>query len=104
MARKSAFTEEEDKLILSRITANPHNLQRVFRQIADETGKEAKAVSNRWYYLSKKATGLKSNTIFMTCGYSDMVNLNRKVVRNNTLQPVKSRRSKWRRILDIIFG
>lgn len=103
MNTRRRFTEEEDRLILSRITTNPHNLQKIFRQIADETGKEAKAVSNRWYYLSRKIAYSKSNTMFMTYGHSKLVNLNKKVVRNNTLQPVEIKKSKWRRILDIIF-
>lgn len=103
MNTRRRFTEEEDRLILSSIGEGPSNLARVFRAIATEIGRDPKSIANRWYrYLSKKDTNHKTNAAFMTYS-SNKVNTNRKVARENTQQPIEVRRSKWRRILDIIF-
>ena len=44
----------------------------------------------------------KTNTMFMTYGKKN-INPNRKIAREDTQQPTEVRRSKWRRILDILF-
>lgn len=103
MSTRRRFTEEEDRVILSRIGENPSNIAQCLRELSIELDRSYSSLQIRWYkHLAKKDMNDKTNTRFMTYGRKS-VNLNRKIVRENTQQPTEIRRSKWRRILDIIF-
>lgn len=92
------FTEEEDRVILSGISENPENISKTLRELADELGRSYYSLNVRWYkYLSKR-----DERAFITYGQRN-VNINRKVQRVDTQKAVKTKRSKWRKILDILF-
>lgn len=106
MANKTyhRFTEAEDKVILDKISKNPSNLTEAFIAAALELNLTKSSIANRWYRaLSKKNFNTKSNATFVTYG-KKQINVNRKVSRIGTQQPVELKQSPWRKILDFIFG
>ena len=99
--RKDAWTPEEDKELVKCIENSPQNIREACRQfIASHPDRTFAATHNRWHKKLRDET----NVCFMTLG-KKKYNRNRKVVipikTSDNTQPV--RRSKWRRILDIIF-
>ena len=112
MSTRRRFTEEEDKVILSKISENPGNVAQCLRELSAELNRSYSTLQTRWYkILSKKCrqTGFMGTTTirgskvsFMTYG-KNTANPNRKIVREDTQQPIRVRKSKWRRILDILF-
>lgn len=97
------WAEEDKNILLEEISNNPSNLQNVFRRTAERIGRTKAAVATYWYQvLAPKNRNNRSNTAFMSYSKGS-INSNRKISRENTQQPVAVRRSKWRRILDIIF-
>ena len=103
MEHRRRFTEEEDRVILSRIAADASNLSRTFVEISMELGRNPASFATRWYkYLARKDTNCKTNIGYVTYGQCKM-NINRKISREDTQQPSPIKKSKWRRILDILF-
>lgn len=111
MSTRRRFTEEEDKVILSKISENPGNVAQCLRELSTELNRSYSTLQTRWYkILSKKyrQTGYMGTSIrgskvsFMTYG-KNTANPNRKIVREDTQQPIRVKKSKWRRILDILF-
>lgn len=103
MTTKRRFTEEEDRLIISKVNENPSNIAQCLRELSIELDRTFSALQHRWYtVLAKKDTSSKTNTCFITYGNRN-VNPNRKISREGTQQPKTIKKSKWRRILDIIF-
>lgn len=101
MAKK--WTEEERNILLEEISNDPSNLQNVFRRTAERTGRTRAAIATYWYQvLTPKNRNDRSNTAFMSYSKGS-INSNRKISRENTQQPVTVRKSKWRRILNILF-
>lgn len=101
MAKK--WTEEDKNILLEEIANDPSNLQQVFRKTAERTGRTRAAVATYWYQvLAPKNRNDRSNTAFMSYSKGS-INSNRKISRVDTQQPSAVRRSKWRRILDILF-
>lgn len=104
MTTKRRFTKEEDRLILSTVAGNPHNLSKCFREIAIKINRDSKSIENRWYrYLSKKDSNDKTNTIFVTVGKRS-VNYNRKIAMENTQQPKEQRSGIWKTIFKLFFS
>lgn len=103
MNTRRRFTEEEDRVILSKISENPSNIAQCLRELSVELDRSFSTLQTRWYKtLAKKDMSTKTNTMFMTYGKKN-INPNRKIAREDTQQPTEVRRSKWRRILDILF-
>nr|DAX67888.1 MAG TPA: MYB PROTO-ONCOGENE PROTEIN, TRANSCRIPTION REGULATION, MYB, C-MYB.58A [Crassvirales sp.] len=104
MTTRRRFTKEEDRLILSTVAKNPHNLSECFREVATKINRSPKCIANRWYhYLSKKDSNDKTNTIFVTVGKKS-VNYNRKTAMENTQQPEKQRSGIWKTIFKLFFS
>ena len=101
MAKK--WTEEERNILLEEISNDPSNLRNAFRRTAERTERTPSGAEQYWYQvLAPKNRNDRSNTAFMSYSRSSL-NSNRKISRVDTQQPVAVRRSKWRRILDILF-
>lgn len=99
--RREGWTPEEDKELIKCIESNPQNIREGCRQfIVDHPNRTFNAAHDRWHKKLRDET----NVCFMTLG-KKKYNRNRKVVipakTSDNTQSV--RRSKWRRILDIIF-
>ena len=101
MAKK--WTEEERNILLEEISNDPSNLRNAFRRTAERTERTPSGAEQYWYQvLAPKNRNDRSNTAFMACNRGS-INNNRKIFRENAQQPVAVRKSKWRRILDILF-
>lgn len=101
MAKK--WTEEERNILLEEISNDPSNLRNAFRRTAERIERTPSSAEQYWYQvLAPKNRNNRSNTAFMSYSKGSL-NSNRKISRENTQQPVTVRRSKWRRILDILF-
>lgn len=97
MSALRKWTEDEEKVVISKIEENPNNLQKAFREASLEIGRTPAAIEYRWYQ-----GGLK---LFMTYGRKGTLNSNRKNVSSKTSDnTIRTRKSKWRRILDILFN
>ena len=99
--RRDPWTPEEDRKLIKCIENNPQNISEGFRQFAASSQTRTfTAAHMRWHYHLRDRT----DVCFMTLG-KRKYNRNRKIVipekTSNNTEPV--RRSKWRRILDIIF-
>lgn len=47
MTTRRRFTKKEDRLILSTVAKNPHNLSKCFREIAIKINRDPKSIANR---------------------------------------------------------
>lgn len=43
------WTEDEEKVVISKIEENPNNLQRAFREASLEIGRTPATIGYRWY-------------------------------------------------------
>ena len=99
--RRDGWSSEEDRELIKCIENNPQNIREACRQfVASHPNRTFAAATFRWHRKLRDQT----NICFMTLG-KKKYNRNRKVVipikTSDNTQSV--RRSKWRRILDIIF-
>lgn len=101
MSTLRKWTEDEEKVVISKIEANPNNLQRAFREASLEINRTPLAIKEKWHVGGLRE---KSGKLFMTYGRKGTLNTNRKIVSSTTSDnTLKTRKSKWRRILDILF-
>lgn len=101
MSTRRKWTENEEKIVISKIEANPNNLQRAFREAALEIDRTPTAIRWKWHQGGLRE---KSDKLFITYGRKGTLNSNRKNVSSNTSDnTIRVRKSKWRRILDILF-
>ena len=49
MSTKKRWTEEEEKILVQAVKANPHNLSKAFREVAKKLGRTEGAVNIQWY-------------------------------------------------------
>lgn len=49
MTTKKKWTKEEEEILVQAVKANPHNLSKAFREVAEKLGKTESAVSKQWY-------------------------------------------------------
>lgn len=96
------WTEDEEKVVISKIEENPNNLQRAFREASLEIGRTPATIGYRWYQGGLRE---RSGKLFMTYGRRGTLNSNRKNVSSKTSDnTIRTRKSKWKRILDILFN
>lgn len=96
------WTEDEEKVVISKIEENPNNLQRAFREASLEIDRTPATIGYRWYQGGLRE---RSDKLFMTYGRKGTLNSNRKNVSSKTSDnTIRTRKSKWRRILDILFN
>lgn len=95
------WTEDEEKVVISKIEESPNNLQKAFREASLEIDRAPAAIEYRWYQGGLRE---RSGKLFMTYKRKGTLNSNRKNVSSNTYDnTIRTRKSKWRRILDILF-
>lgn len=101
MSTLRKWTEDEEKVVISKIEESPDNLQKVFREASLEIGRTPAAIEYRWYQGGLRE---RSGRLFMTYGRKGTFSSNRKNVSSNTPDnTIRTGKSKWRRILDILF-
>lgn len=99
MAR-NRFTPEEDKMIIETIKKNPQNIHKCFVALATKLNRSIDSI--RCHYYSKIVKD-NSNKLFLTVS-SRKKYTNYKVQRKGMkAKPTQTTKSKWRRILDILF-
>lgn len=102
MSTLRKWTEDEEKVVISKIEENPNNLQKAFREASLEIGRTPAAIEYRWYQGGLRE---RSGKLFMTYGRKGTLNSNRKNVSSKTSDnTIRTGKSKWRRILDILFN
>lgn len=57
MSTKKKWTKEEEEILVQAVKANPHNLSKTFREVAEKLGRTEVAVRLQWY------TKIKSRSI-----------------------------------------
>lgn len=101
MSSNKFWTNDEEQVVISKVGSNPSNLKKAFKEASVELGRTPNAISMKWY---RGGLSEKSAKVFITCG-SKTVNVNRKIVSDRTSDnTVNIRKSKWRRIISILFG
>ena len=96
MAKGVKWTDEENKILVQAITANPHNLSEAIREASKNLNRTYKACKQHWYLaLSPKNNPTKVGISFVSVG-SNSVYKNRKNSGTSILKPEKS--TLWSRI------
>ena len=96
MAKGVKWTDEENKILVQAITANPHNLSEAIRKASKKLNRTTKACKQHWYSaLSPKNNPTKVGISFVSVG-SNSVYKNRKNSGTSILKPEKS--TLWSRI------
>lgn len=99
MAAGEVWTEDEERVIVSHIKADPSNISAALRVAADELGRSYSACQNRWYnYISKHED--KYHTCFVIMSRRKYAK-NRKNVKKDI--PEHSNGSMWSKILNFFF-
>ena len=100
MATKRRYTSEEDEIIIEAIKKNPQNLDKTFRELSNTMDRSYDSI--RVHYYEKIARN-QHNKLFLTLSPKKR-HTNYKVFRKGMkIAPKKNNKSKWRRILDILF-
>lgn len=101
MTKRQRWTAEEDKILVQAIKANPHNKAKVFREVSEKLGRNAKCCANRWYnILSNPKHKAYAGCMFTMVGASSL--LNNRSRENARIAPKKIRKSIWSRIKAIL--
>lgn len=96
MAKGVKWTDEENKILVQAIAANPHNLSEAIREASKNLNRTYKACKQHWYMaLSPKNNPTKVGISFVSVG-SNSVYKNRKNSGTAILKPEKS--TLWSRI------
>lgn len=100
MAKIKRWTEEEDKILVQAIIANPHNKTQAIKEVLPKlNNRTLSAASYRWYCVlsnpeSKKYVGC----LFTMIGHYSRFD-NRTINTNKShIKPVKSTKTIWSRI------
>lgn len=100
MAKGVKWTDEENKILVQAITANPHNLSEAIREASKNLNRTTKACKQHWYStLSPKNNPTKVGISFISIG-SNSVYKNRKNSGTAILKPEKS--TLWSRIKKLL--
>lgn len=106
MSTKRRWTNDEEQVIISKVKANPNNLQKAFREASLELqGRTANAIRLHWYQNSNRQRALKDRCghCFLTYGGKSL-NINRKNVSANTSDnTIIISMDKLQKILDILL-
>lgn len=105
MRARRKWTDDEDKVIISKVKANPNNLSKAFREASLEISKSANNIRQHWYIKGGKRPALKDR-----CGHCFLIyggkslNINRKNVCTNTSDnTITISMDKLQKILDILL-
>lgn len=94
------FTPEEDNMIVEAIKKNPQNISKCFVMLAPKLNRSVDSIRCHYYSMIVKDD---SNKLFLTVS-SRKKYTNYKVQRKGMkAKPTQTTKSKWRRILDILF-
>ena len=96
MAKGVKWTDEENKILVQAITANPHNLSEAIREASKNLNRTYKACKQHWYSaLSPNNNRTKVGISFVSIG-SESIYKNRKNSGNALSEPEKN--TLWSRI------
>ena len=96
MAKGVKWTDEENKILVQAIAANPHNISEAIKEASKNLNRTYKACKQHWYLaLSPKNNPTKVGISFVSVG-SNSVYKNRKNSGTAILKPEKS--TLWSRI------
>ena len=96
MAKGVKWTDEENKILVQAIAANPHNLSEAIREASKNLNRTTKACEQHWYSaLSPKNNPTKVGISFISVG-SESTYKNRKNSGNALSEPEKN--TLWSRI------
>ena len=96
MAKGVKWTDEENKILVQAIAANPHNLSEAIREASKNLNRTTKACKQHWYSaLSPKNNPTKVGVSFISIG-SESTYKNRKNSGNALSEPEKN--TLWSRI------
>lgn len=96
MAKGVKWTDEENKILVQAIAANPHNISEAIKEASRNLNRTYKACQQHWYMaLSPKNNPTKVGISFISIG-SESIYKNRKNSGTSILKPEKS--TLWSRI------
>ena len=96
MTKGVKWTDEENKILVQAIAANPHNLSEAIREASKNLNRTYKACKQHWYLaLSPKNNPTKVGISFISIG-SESIYKNRKNSGNALSEPEKN--TLWSRI------
>lgn len=95
MSTKRKWTKEEEEILVQAVKANPHNLSKVFREVAEQLGRTEGSVGIRWYGKLKK-----DSLCFVTISSNNQLkngkNYDAELGHTNT--PTKTSKTLWEKI------
>ena len=96
MSKNRRYTKEEDLVILREVKKSPHNLQAAFLKAVPKISRTPESISLRWYRTLSKRKEVCIATLSPKAAVKN---------RKNAKRPsVKAKQSKFKQILNIIFG
>lgn len=105
MSTHRRWTDDEEQVVISKVKANPNNLQKAFREASFEIGRSVDCITQHWYTKQRTRPALKDRCggCFMTYGGKSL-NINRKNVCINTSDnTITISMDKLQKILDILL-
>lgn len=99
---KVKWSSNEEKVVITKVGANPYNLQKAFREASTEINRTPSSISYKWYRGGLRE---KYDKLFIIYGKQGTLNSNRKnILSSNSNNTIRTEKSKWIRILNILFG
>lgn len=101
MAERKKWTKEEDDILVQAIKANPHNKSEAFRIASKKMERNVTSCSNRWYScLSNPESKSYVGCMFTLIGHSSR--LDNRTMATNNVQPIKTNKSLWGKIRNLL--
>lgn len=103
MKTRNRWTDEEDKILVQVIKANPHNKAEAFRETAKKVNHSKKCCSNRWYQVLSNPEHKKYvGCMFTTIGIESRLD-NRTIDSHRSyIKPVKNKKGLWAKIKALL--
>jgi hypothetical protein len=95
MTAKKRWTKEEEEILVQAIKANPHNLEKAFKIVAEEIGRTKAAVHIKWY------ADVKSKSLCFTTISEHKMLKNGKCIPNNSIKPLEAPVSLWQKLKNL---
>lgn len=105
MRARRKWTDDEEQVVISKVKANPNNLQKAFREASFEINRSVDCITQHWYTKQCTRPALKDRcgNCFLTYGGRSL-NINRKNVHINTSDnTITLSMDKLQKILDILL-
>jgi hypothetical protein len=99
MSTRRKWTKEEEVILVQAVKANPHNLSKAFREVAEKLDRTDRAVSHQWYNKTRI-----NSVCFITVSQNKKLKNGKNYVPNcrHNNPPTTSNKTLWEKLKTLL--